>query len=257
MIILFHRPPFAPDPETKVETPGTTTGVKHSDTFAVQSLKFSEEDGALKIHIDVIWKRKHTLSLDFSLKEEAGSVVELFYDSSRRRTLARNYLIVNPYSPTGGMGERVFVPVGRVHFEEGRVLVYLRGHYADAEGVQNQVLAEDQSSVDAMGAFSSEAEAVFKSLMAKRDFLADVDALDSTAYLEAQVDILTKIVLAAGLADGDELKAALEKADEAAIYRSNSKEKLLSKMADKAAFRKKQLAYYVAEQSLEAEEVAK
>ena len=41
MIILFHRPPFAPDPETKVETPGTTTGVKHSDTFAVQSLKFS------------------------------------------------------------------------------------------------------------------------------------------------------------------------------------------------------------------------
>ena len=69
MIILFHRPPFAPDPETKVETPGTTTGVKHSDTFAVQSLKFSEEDGALKIHIDVILKRKHTLSLDSSLTE--------------------------------------------------------------------------------------------------------------------------------------------------------------------------------------------
>ena len=248
MIILFHRPPFDADPaDTIPEGSKSATKVyKNSDTFAVQNAVLTESDGVLSVQINAVWKRRHSLSMSFEIPVEEGKVLELFYNSSRKKTVTRNYLIVNPYIPVAGIPSETVIYVGRVHFESDRILIYIRSHFSDLDGVTNISMTESESSVQAMGNYSDEAAKVFNQLTVKRDFLNEVDALDSTSYLEAQVDILTRIVLASGLADSDELAEVLTKADEYAIWRSNSKEKLLSKMDDKKSFREKQLAYYEA-----------
>jgi len=246
MIILFHRPPFEANPPERISEGALSNSrvYKNSDTFAVQNTVFMESADRLSIKINAIWKRRYPLELSFDLPISEGKVLELFYNSSRKKTVTRNYLIVNPYIPVAGMPSDDVIYVGRVHFEAERILIYLRSHFADPEGVTSVVMDESESSVQAMGKYSQTASAIFSQLTAKRDFLNEVDALDSTSYLEAQVDVLTKIVLASGLADSDELKEVLLKADESGIWRSNSLEKLLDKMDDKRSFRDKQLVYY-------------
>lgn len=244
MIILFHRPPFPENPPDKLPEDGTKQ-YRNFDTFSLQTADFTEGETELTIHVTAIWKRRYPLDLTFNLPNKVGGVYEIFYNDARKATTYRNFAIVNPYIPLAGLPGSNVVSVGRVHFEEGRTLVYLRSHYADIEGVENVIMTEEsQTSVQAMGAYSEEAKKLFYSIMAKRDFLNEIDALDSTSYLEAQLDVLTKVVLASGIADNDELKEVLVKADEQGIWRSNTLEKLLSKMEDKKAFREKQLAYY-------------
>lgn len=94
--------------------------------------------------------------------------------------------------------------------------------------------------------YNEDAAELMRASQAKKSALVDINFLDSLSYLEAQVDILTKVVLAGGLADKDELKEVLVRADDEGIWRSNSKEKLLKKMDKKRKFRELQLTYYEA-----------
>lgn len=249
MIILFHRPPF----QNRVLDPINSTGEedtrKYFDTFSVQSIQFSEQETEtetknLLITISAVYKRKTALNISFTIPQIKGNVCELYYDTSRKEAIIRDYLIINPYISSARNKDDQIIYVGRVHFETENTLVYIRSHYDNVQGVTNVSMEEDKSSVDAMSTYSEEASKIFVKVMAKKDFLNEVDTLNSVSYMEAQLDIVTKIILNSGLADSDDLKEILVKADEYGIYRNNDKEKLLSKMNDKKLFREKQLAYY-------------
>lgn len=92
--------------------------------------------------------------------------------------------------------------------------------------------------------YGEEAASFMKRDRLKKTALVDINFLDSLSYLEAQTDVLTKIILESGLADKDELKEVLAKADTYGVWRVNSKDRLLQKMSKKQKFRRLQTAYY-------------
>jgi len=92
--------------------------------------------------------------------------------------------------------------------------------------------------------FNDEAKEIMEASRVKGEALRNVNFLDSLSYLEAQVDVLTKIILASGICTDKDLKDILESADQSAIWRFNTKEQLLKKMDKKKKFREIQLAYY-------------
>lgn len=105
-------------------------------------------------------------------------------------------------------------------------------------------LRQERGPSPVLAAITKKRPSLWRASQTKKSALVDINFLDSLSYLEAQVDILTKVVLAGGLADKDELKEVLIRADAEGIWRSNSKEKLLKKMDKKRKFRELQLTYY-------------
>lgn len=246
MIILFHRPKLQSELESTSETNQQQTPKKiRTDTFSVQDLKISQSENTLNIKIQVLYKRMTDLDIEFNLDVVPNTVLELYYNTGGKKSFVRDYTIVNPYIPLSGVPNEETTYVGRVHvLSDGNIVIYIRSHYDNIDGVENVILEEGQSSISAMNEQYPEINQLHKDITTKRDFLNDIDTLDSISYLEAQVDLLTKIILDSGIIKNDEFNEVLQDADTVGIYRYNDKEKLLNKIKDKKAFRKLQLKYY-------------
>lgn len=232
MIVLFHRP-ARPDG-------------KASPTWDVKGLEFSESTTALEVSVKAVIGANSKESFSLVVPVHLGKAYELYWHAGWKKAFFRDFAIVDPYRPSSGISSDEVTRFGRVHFEADRTLVYIRGRFADIVGAENVDLSDDETSAGAMAAYSSEASEIIAKARRKRAFLGDVDALDSVSYLEAQVDLLTKVVLGAGLAHDDDLEV-LQAADAVGVWRSNTKEQLLRKMSEKQDFRERQLKYYEGE----------
>ena len=246
MITLFHRPKLQSDAEITSENNQQQTPKKvRTDTFSVQDLNLVQNEDILNIKIQVLYKRMTNLDIEFNIDVIPNTVLELHYNIGGKKSFIRDYTIVNPYIPLSGVPNEESAYVGRVHvLSDGNIVMYIKSHYDNIEGVENVILKEGQSSISAMVDQYPEIKQLHKDITAKRDFLNDIDTLDSISYLEAQVDILTKIILDSGIIKNDEFKEILQDADTVGIYQYNDKQKLLNKIKDKKAFRKLQLKYY-------------
>ena len=87
---------------------------------------------------------------------------------------------------------------------------------------------------------------IYDKVKKKSALLGNLDNGNSIAYLEAQVDVLTRYVLNKHMNDIDdeELRAILIAANEHSILDIKSKDKLIEEMTHKAHTRQEQLKYY-------------
>lgn len=93
---------------------------------------------------------------------------------------------------------------------------------------------------------SNYGKAIYDKVKKKSALLGNLDNGNSIAYLEAQVDVLTRYVLNKHMNDIDdeELRAILIAANEYSVLDIKSKDKLIDEMTHKAHTRQEQLKYY-------------
>jgi len=199
------------------------------------------------LHIDIEANRwsstsytKDTFSIDIPIKD--GGLYMLFYHRIQNAGLVVDRKIISPYRNNQETQNVIYI--GSVFFDGDDVLLYFRGNYSDIDGVENIDISDYSNSLSAFAKNNENANKVITKLSNKQSFLSDVDPLDSICYLEAQVDLLTKIILNSNLTISDDDREILQAADTFGIYRNNTKEQLLQKMEDKNKFRTKQLEYY-------------
>lgn len=117
---------------------------------------------------------------------------------------------------------------------------------SEVEGLVNVIIPEDYSHTKAMKEYSEYGKNILEKVKKKSALLGNLDNGNSIAYLEAQVDVLTRYVLNKHMNDIDdeELRAILLAANSHSILDIKSKEKLIEEMKHKAHTRQEQLKYY-------------
>lgn len=115
----------------------------------------------------------------------------------------------------------------------------------DIEGVENVVIdGKQEHFISALGTRSPAFAEAFTKYRAKQYMINHTDVYASISYMEAQLDALTRIVLA-GLADGNPYKPILEAADAHSVLDIKDAGKAVAELnADKAAVRALQKQYY-------------
>lgn len=183
---------------------------------------------------------------EIKIEKVPGTVKDLIYRNSTNKAYTKNYLIVSPYNPffQFQIAEGQGYYFGRlVVDEENNAYLYLRGRCKSVIGGEPYEMPLGESSLVFMKRKFEGVKKILSNLCAKEGFLNDIDPLESLSYLEAQVDLLTRIILNSDIEIAPELKKILKKADYSSILNSDSSEKLLKKMAEKAQFRQKQMSY--------------
>ena len=103
--------------------------------------------------------------------------------------------------------------VGRVVVTDTEALVYLRGRIKDIPGFKNIIVNEGESSGVAFTKYSSKVKHFLEETMARQEQLSHIDVHKQISYLEAQVDVLTKIIVNSGIVKNPEYLEVLQEAD--------------------------------------------
>ncbi len=280
-VIFFHRPPHKiPKEEAREKQTLSTTYVKDGQTYLktndggevviLGKLDTESQRRKQKEHREKVQKEKPLTPINYKIYEsggrlwcdyeldygwdrikdrfeistQTGAYVDVFYNANMQLTMQRDMMIINPYTAQMNLEIAEGFYFAKYVVTDKTILIYIRGRLNDMPGMRNVTMTMDQNSIRAFQKFSTVAGRIIQRQIAKRTFLGEVDSMDSLCYLEAQVDLLTQIILKKGLADGSTVKAILEQADRYAVYRYNNAEQLMKKMDEKRRFREKQVAYY-------------
>jgi hypothetical protein len=166
----------------------------------------------------------------------------------------KNYSMGNGM-PTGYQdkqyeGLRLFRVVVHENIEDS--LIQLRYAHEEIEGFENIIEDGDKSlAMFNLAKRDKVAEKIIRLARLKSDMLGVIDQRDSVSYLEAQVDILTRLVLALHPEDNS-LVRTLREADEHSVLAIKGEESLSKEFTKKKAWvRSVQKDYYEAKKELE------
>ena len=228
MVILFHRPPF--------------TSSNQSDAFSIQELTVRDEVETISVSFKALWKRAVEITADFEISVKEKVHFELYYDIGKKQVVFRNYAIINPFNTFEQLGySGNLILIGRYSVDSSlNCFLYIRSHFGLVEGIENVLMEEGESSVTAIGKKSEELKNDYEKLRKKREFLSNIDILDSLSYLEAQLDLVTRQIVA----PSDDTFQLLEEADKHSVTDINSRSKLRQKINKKKTFREYQKKYY-------------
>ncbi len=160
----------------------------------------------------------------------------------------KNYAIGNgmPDQPEkGGMTSRKLFSIA-VHETIDNSIIQIRQGHEEIEGFENIVEDGDIT----LHLFNLKNRELFADKLTqlarwKADKLGSIDQRDSVSYLEAQVDILTRLVLRLHPDSTDELVALLQKADEHSVLNIKNMDSIAEEFDEKKALvRTAQKDYY-------------
>lgn len=202
------------------------------------------------------------LDIDCDLKQYVGKLVEFRITMTDKGfelihfNLLKNYAIANgmPAAPDNRreMRSRVFRIFVTENIEDSIIQVF-SGH-EEIEGFEN-IIEDGDLELRMYNLVRRNAEAAFALKMArlKSEMLGVVDQRDSVSYIEAQVDILTRLVLDLHKGNSNPLLGILRMADANSVLEIKGVEALANEFLDKKAWvRTVQKDYYEAKQKLEA-----
>ena len=125
--------------------------------------------------------------------------------------------------------------------------IFLMSNYpVEVPNFENIVILPGKTYTQVMSEYSVYGKNILDKVKKKSSLLGNLDNGNSIAYLEAQVDVLTRYVLNKHMNDIDdeELRAILIAANEYSVLDIKSKDKLIEEMTHKAHTRQEQLKYY-------------
>ena len=226
-------------------------------------LAFDKSTGILTGTVGTDGWRDSDLILDINLdlKKWVGQIVEARVVMTDRGyeisyfSPMKNYAIANgmPTSPENKSELRL--RVFRLYVKENiddSIIQVIHGH-EEIEGFENIVEDEDPSlRMYNLVRRDPEAAKYMKKTRLKCDMLGVVDQRDSVSYLEAQVDILTRLVLELHKDDNSSLVGILRQADEHSVLAIKGEDALVNEFLKKKAWvRTVQKDYYEAKHKLE------
>lgn len=120
--------------------------------------------------------------------------------------------------------------IGKVLTTDTETLLYLRGRIPNIKGFKNVIVEEGQDSAAAFRRYSSKVKRFLEDINDRKAKLGTIDLFKQLGYLEAQVDVLTEIIVEAGLVRDKRLRGFLEASRQNAIQKSVSLEKLQERL---------------------------
>lgn len=187
-------------------------------------------------------------SLDINLADYRGRVVQAelvdFYD--RHEVVIHDVFSVADHSLDGIDRRYNPRPLVRIAINEDGTdgILYVFGHIDNPpEGIELQERPLDKGVAAFLSELSPFFKTTFEKFRSKKHLVDNTDIRDSLAYIEAQLDALTRIVLEL-VKDDSEARRILAKADESSILDIKPEEKLLSEFDHKKKLRTYQQAFY-------------
>lgn len=210
------------------------------------------DNGVLHLEIELRENEQSSRhACDIELTRFAGKAVEIQVQDLEFNSMVVVFQVFNNYNYANGAPSKSAVNGAK---RIARVFVSEDGKDADVLWLTRVDPREDlierepgESHMTAATKHSEYAKRIFDKYKKKSALVAEVDVRDSVAYLEAQVDALTRYVLAIHAKDGgvpDSLREILEAADAESVLDIKSSEKLIGEMKHKKHVRQEQAKYY-------------
>ncbi len=162
----------------------------------------------------------------------------------------KNYSLANgmPGAPEkGGMTTRKLFSIA-VHETIDNSIIQIRQGHEEIEGFEN-IVEDGDITLHLFNLKNRDvlADKLIQLARLKSDMLGSIDQRDSVSYLDAQVDILTRLVLRLHPESTDELVALLRKADEHSVLKIKNLSSIAEEFDEKKALvRSRQEEFYAA-----------
>lgn len=186
-------------------------------------------------------EKEYSISLDKNECKRKIYNIAVIEDESGESVIAyEKYGYISRSMPLYASSKKL----AQIFFGEIDIIIALTTNCEDVLGYENAEIEEDESMTGALCRISEEYGNIIKLPFAKQRMINNIDIYDSIAYLESQVDTLTKVVLKL-YNENDELKNILSEADKYSTLDIKNKDHILKEMSeDKKKIRELQKKYY-------------
>lgn len=116
--------------------------------------------------------------------------------------------------------------IARIVTTDTETLIYLRGRIPNIQGYKNIIVDDDMDSARAFKHYSSKIKHFMDGISERRKALGKIDVYKQIGYLEAQIDILTEIIIKNGLAMDKQIRVLLDNASKNAVHKNLTTENL-------------------------------
>lgn len=220
----------------------------HQKAKEGETFKLSVHGDTITLDYDVIFcDMEEKGSVSFSIYDTRGKVIQadLVNFSDRGELKIHELYHIADFS-LDGIDARFYPrPLCRLSVSEDGTdsIMHIFGNVSDSGGVEMVERTWQQNIVVFLSEKSPFYASKFEEFKKKKKITDSTDIRDSLAYLDAQVDALTRIVLAL-VPDDSEARRILARAEEASILDIKSEEKLLAEFEHKQKVREAQKAFY-------------
>lgn len=232
--------------------------------FRKNSLVFEEDEDTLTVKVNItktdFFGRRWIfgdpvgeLSYTFNKKECNGKAFQIYYGFmlDHKIGLGADELykyVSREYSDNAGV-QWFNLEVCFVYFEKDTNNIYaMTRRLQTMGGALVYELSEkelDQFYIDTLPKISPEFNDLFKKRTYKMELMQKVDIYNTIAYLEAQVDVLTRIILSNKAGHDENLIDSLEKADKYSVLNIKPREYVNQEFDAKKKMRELQEEYYL------------
>lgn len=230
----------------------------HNKTNRHEGKEFSLSVDANKITLSFTVEfsdAKRTKTIEFNLEECKGKVMqaEMVNCSDRGDVIIHPMYSTADYALDGVDARYEPRSIARIALSEDGTdgILHIIGH-VDKPPEEIELIERDTQTC--LPVFLSEYcpyfKTTFKKYQSKKKISDNVDMRNSLAYLETQVDALTRIVLSL-VSDDSEARRILAKAEESSILNIKTEDKLLEEFENKKTLRAYQEAFYTDIKKLE------
>lgn len=180
-------------------------------------------------------------------KDYLGTIQNVYIqlcNHGEQNVVFMNALKISPYAsmiqvPT----DKSTIRLGRFIFEKDYTLIYFTYACENIEGVENIRIPDNQFANALMIEHSPILRNEAHKHHCKKALFHNIDVTDTLAYLEIQVDILTRIILQSGIEIPEELRECLNLADNSSVLDLKPLSKLSEEFDHKQEFRQVQKNY--------------
>lgn len=127
--------------------------------------------------------------------------------------------------------------LARMVVTDTEALVYLRGRMPNIAGFKNIIVGDNEDSASAFARYSSKVKHFIEENSQRQRELSGIDIYKQISYLEAQVDVLTKIILESGIVKDEDLKVILSVASRFSMCENSNPQILMKKLQYKKVVR--------------------
>lgn len=155
--------------------------------------ELSQGKDKLILKVEAVYSGQIPVKGSCSLDLEEWSVFRIYFRPTTGKVEVVSSTALNPVSSQSENNSDNYI--GRLIVTDSEALLYLRGRIPNISGFKNIVLKDDEDSAVAVRRYSPKVSRFLDELNDRQRKLGELDIFKQIAYLETQVDVLTKIIL--------------------------------------------------------------
>lgn len=132
--------------------------------------------------------------------------------------------------------------IARIVFDNNDIYILLSIACTDIPNIENEIISNNKSSTKILIDNIAWVSDRFKKIHKKSKLLNDVDLYRTISYLEAQIDVLTRVIIK--LVKDDELKTVIKLFDDNSVLNIKPIDDIKNEVINKCNFRRNQELYY-------------